>query len=116
VRGLGEALSNLALMADYQSLGICGKQLGTFLETYVGNYKRNMPDRFFYYDFPEKHRSPVWVENEACGAVDWTCNAFSLSSFAPPMVGFRCSRVISSCRRQVLSRSVSLIESSHLSR
>lgn len=69
LRGLGEALANLAISADYQSLGICAKQLGTLLEEYVSNFKRSMPDKFFYYDFPQRHRSSAWVENEACDTV-----------------------------------------------
>ena len=69
LRGLAEALGNLAISTDYQSLGICAKQLGTLLEEYVSNFKRSMPDKFFYYDFPQRHHSPTWVENEACDAV-----------------------------------------------
>jgi hypothetical protein len=69
VRALGEALNNLARSADYTSLRLCVNQIGMFLDLYMRNFKADMPDAFFYYEWPERRYVGTWVEKEACAPV-----------------------------------------------
>lgn len=68
-RGLGEALNNLALRADYTSIRLCANHIGKLLEIYIEHFKAQMPDRFFYYVMPEEHRVPTWLEDELCDSM-----------------------------------------------
>lgn len=59
VRALGEALTSLSTSTDYAGVRLCVNQIGMLLEMYIGSFKSNMPERFFYYDWPERRHAPV---------------------------------------------------------
>jgi hypothetical protein len=69
IRGLGEALNNLALSTDYTSVRLCANHIGKVLEIYIETFKAQMPDRFFYYVMPEERRVPTWLEEELCDSM-----------------------------------------------
>lgn len=69
IRGLGEALNNLALSTDYTSMRLCANHIGKLLEMYIETFKIQMPDRFFYYMMPEERRVSTWLEQELCDSM-----------------------------------------------
>ena len=69
MRGLGESLTSLSTSTDYAGVRLCATQIGMLLEGYVEVFKPNLPERFFYYEWPERRHDPVWVEKEACDSI-----------------------------------------------
>lgn len=78
VRGLGESLTSLSTTTDYAGVRLCANQIGMLLDLYIGEFKPKMPERFFYYEWPERRHVPVWVEQEACDSIRDAADALML--------------------------------------
>jgi hypothetical protein len=69
VRGLGESVTSLVTSNDYAGVRLCANQIGMLLEGYVEVFKPNMPEGFFYYDWPQRRYDREWLEREACDSM-----------------------------------------------
>lgn len=95
VRGLGEALNNLARSADYSGLRLCATQIGDLLPNYLKHSKANLPTEFFYYQWPDRKFSPVWVEQELCDSMKDAADALMIRGAPAPTVIYIAERLVS---------------------